>query len=189
MSHSGENTRDVESLCRCCEAGENIKFLFFWGHRPSKDGQITRSSFSQWFAAPFTQDDSHYPTAEHYMMAAKARLFDDEEAAQRIFQAKSPSEAKKLGRLVRNFNADTWRQRRYELVVVGNLLKFGQNPDMGEFLQMSGRKVLVEASPTDRIWGIGLAQDDRRADRPAEWKGLNLLGFALMEVRERLSSL
>ncbi len=70
--------------------------------------------------------------------------------------------------------------------VEGNLLKFDQNADLGQFLRMTGNKVLVEASPNDRIWGIGLAQNDRRASRPAEWQGLNLLGFALMEVRQRL---
>ena len=183
-----ENIRDVESLCRYCDEGKKLEFLLFWGHRPSKDGRITKSCFSQWFPAPFDQGECHYPTAEHFMMAAKARLFGDEETERRLLEAPSPALAKKLGRQVRRFNEDTWRQRRFELVVEGNLLKFRQNPAMGEILLATGSKVLVEASPTDRIWGIGLGQDDRRAKNPKEWKGLNVLGFALMEVRTQLQS-
>lgn len=180
--------RDVESLCRYCDEDKKREFLLFWGHRPSKDGRITKSCFSQWFPAPFNHEECHYPTAEHFMMTAKARLFGDDETARRVLEAPSPALAKKLGRQVRHFNEDTWRQRRLELVVEGNLLKFQQNPAMGEFLLATGGKVLVEASPTDRIWGIGLAQDDRRVKNPKQWKGLNLLGFALMEVREQLRS-
>lgn len=189
MSASVENIRDVDSLCRCCDAGEKVTFLFFWGHRPSHDGRVTKSCLSQWFEAPFADGDGHYPTAEHYMMAAKARLFGDQETADRIMDAGSPGAAKKLGRLVDGFNEDTWRQRRFEIVVEGNLLKFDQNPDLGQFLERTGDKVLVEASPKDSIWGIGLAENDRRARRPAEWKGLNLLGFALMEARQQLREL
>jgi ribA/ribD-fused uncharacterized protein len=133
-----------------------------------------------------TVDGIAYATAEHWMMAGKARLFGDEEAAARVVAARSPGEAKKLGRQVRGFREDVWVRHRAALVVEGNVAKFGQEPGLGGFLLGTGSRVLVEASPLDRIWGIGLAADDERAADPEQWRGLNLLGFALMEARERL---
>jgi ribA/ribD-fused uncharacterized protein len=88
--------------------------------------------------------------------------------------------------MVRNFDDARWQGRRFEIVVQGNLHKFGQHAPLAEFLRNTGSKVLVEASPMDRIWGIGLAQDAPEASDPLRWRGLNLLGFALMEVRQRL---
>ncbi len=120
------------------------------------------------------------------MMAAKARLFGDEVALQKILDASHPGEVKKLGRTVSNFNEDTWREERFRLVVEGNLAKFSQNEPLAQFLKNTGDRVLVEASPYDRIWGIGLAASDKHAEEPSFWKGLNLLGFALMDVRNRL---
>jgi ribA/ribD-fused uncharacterized protein len=87
---------------------------------------------------------------------------------------------------VRGFDADRWDAARWEIVVRGNLAKFRQNPELGAFLANTGDRVLVEASPVDRIWGIGLAEDDARAQDPERWRGINLLGFALMEARARL---
>lgn len=100
--------------------------------------------------------------------------------------ATSPAAAKKAGRLVRGFDEDMWIRERFALVVAGSTHKFGQDPELGGYLLGTGDRVLVEASPLDRIWGIGLAADDERVERPQEWRGLNLLGFALMEARERL---
>lgn len=98
--------------------------------------------------------------------------------------APSPSAAKKLGRRVRGFDDATWNERRYSIVVRGNVAKFAQHPDLRDFLLGTKNRVLVEASPVDRIWGIGLAEDDERAVDPKQWQGLNLLGFALMKVRD-----
>jgi ribA/ribD-fused uncharacterized protein len=98
----------------------------------------------------------------------------------------NPWAAKQLGRRVRGFVEKQWIDARYSFVVRGNLAKFTQNPPLGEFLVKTARTVLVEASPVDRIWGIGLAADDERAVNPEQWRGLNLLGFALMEVRQKL---
>jgi ribA/ribD-fused uncharacterized protein len=120
------------------------------------------------------------------MMTAKALLFGNAEMAACIRQAPHPGAAKALGRQVRGFREELWTEHRFELVVAGNLAKFGQNPDLREFLLGTGDQVLVEASPRDRIWGIGLAADDERATAPEQWLGLNLLGFALMEVRHQL---
>jgi ribA/ribD-fused uncharacterized protein len=163
-----------------------IPFLFFYGHQPSKDGSIAKSCFSQWWVAPFEVDGVRYPTAEHWMMAGKAKLFGDPGALARITATASPSVAKKEGRLVQNFIPDTWNRYKYELVVVGNWHKFSQNDELKRFLLETGDQVLVEASPLDRVWGIGLGADKPAARNPQTWKGENLLGFALMEVREKL---
>ncbi|MFD8495252.1 NADAR family protein [Amycolatopsis sp. NPDC059657] len=159
------------------------KFLYFWGHQ----GQgVTKACLSQWWPAGFTVDGHVYPTAEHYMMAAKAMLFDDPATAARIRNVNHPNEAKTLGRQITGFDEQRWTKHREEIVVTGNLAKFGQNADLKTFLVNTGDRILAEASPLDRIWGIGLAEDDERAADPNQWLGLNLLGFALMEVRERL---
>jgi len=177
---------DRDELIRLVREGGQLKYVFFWGHRPPPNGEVSKSCFSQWYAALFRVDDVIYPTAEHFMMAEKARLFGDEETRAKILQARDPGAAKRLGRAVRNFDEERWNAARCEIVVRGNLAKFQQNPLLGEFLLGTGARVLVEASPVDRIWGIGLAADDPRAGDPEQWQGLNLLGFALMEVRDRL---
>lgn len=162
------------------------KFLFFWGHQPSKDGIITKTCFSQWWVSPFIVDGITYKTAEHWMMAKKAELFNDNEVLEKIIQANSPAEAKKLGREVRNYDDTLWLASRYEIVKQGNLHKFHQNSDLKAFLVNTKERVLVEASPVDAIWGIGMAGDHKDALNPEKWRGLNLLGFALMEVRDEL---
>lgn len=186
-----ENTRsfDVRSVAQLCEAfaaGETPKMLMFWGHQPSQDGAITKSCFSQWFESAFVVDGVSYPTAEHYMMAEKARLFGDEDARLRVLDAANPGAAKAVGREVLRFNNEIWQQHRWDIVVRANLEKFSQNAALRAFLLQTRDRVLVEASPVDNIWGIGLAADDPRAQQPAEWQGHNLLGFALMEVRAQL---
>lgn len=120
------------------------------------------------------------------MMTRKARLFGDENTARAILAATTPNEAKSLGRKVIGFSEQTWIGHREEIVFTGNLAKFGQRPDLKKFLVSTGAAVLVEASPVDDIWGIGLAQDDPLATSPASWPGLNLLGFALMKTRAHL---
>ncbi|HEY4200891.1 MAG TPA: NADAR family protein [Devosiaceae bacterium] len=176
----------VTELQALVAAGAAPKYLLFWGHRPMRDGSIGKTCMSQWFEAAFTVDGVRYPTAEHYMMAGKARLFGDEEIARRIVDTAEPGAVKALGRKIRGFDEETWRQRRSAIVEAGNLAKFSQNPRLREFLVGTGEQVLVEASPVDAIWGIGLAADDPRAADPAQWPGLNLLGFALMRVRGAL---
>lgn len=168
-------------------AGEALDMLLFWGHRPRADGQPSVACFSQWFAAPFVVDGVRYATAEHWMMAGKARLFDDARALAQVFADDDPAQAKAAGRGVRGFDEMRWRRHRFDRVVDGNLAKFAQHPALRDFLLSTGDRVLVEASPVDAIWGIGLAADDARAHDPARWPGLNLLGFALMRVRARLA--
>ncbi len=148
---------------------------------------MTKTCFSQWWENfPFEVDCVAYKTAEHYMMAEKARLFGDAEMRERIIESGHPGEAKKLGRKVRGFEETKWEAERSRIVVRGNFAKFQQNPLLAEFLLKTGQRILVEASPRDRVWGIGLTAHDARAENPEAWKGLNLLGFALMEVRQTL---
>ena len=120
------------------------------------------------------------------MMAAKARLFGDEESLLQILESSDPKAAKALGRKVKNFDSSVWDENARRLVTEGNIAKFSQNSHLQEFLLGTGDTVLVEASPYDRIWGIGLKADDERSKNPATWQGQNLLGFALMDVREAL---
>lgn len=175
-----------EALIRAVRAGAGIKYLHFWGHRPRPDGRIGPSCLSQWWPSPFTVDGVRYATAEHWMMAGKARLFEDAAAERAVLAAGHPAEAKKAGRLVRGFDETVWARERFRIVVEGSVHKFAAHPELQGFLLGTGDRVLVEASPVDRVWGIGLAADDEAAMDPERWRGPNLLGFALMAARERL---
>ncbi|MGW8552109.1 NADAR family protein [Streptomyces tubercidicus] len=181
-----DGPRSAEELRRATAAGTRVKYVHFWGHSPRRDGSLGASCFSQWWPSPFTVDGVRYATAEHWMMAGKARLFGDAEAERQVLAAGHPKQAKDAGRRVRGFDEETWRRHRFGLVVEGGVQKFGQDAALREYLLGTGSRVLVEASPVDRIWGIGLAADDERAADPARWRGLNLLGFALMAARQRL---
>ncbi len=141
----------IEEIRTRVTAGESFEYMFFWGHRPPKDGSVGKSCFSQWYESPFEVDGTVYPTAEHWMMAEKARLFDDEEIAQEIVCAIEPKTVKALGRKVKNFDADVWTAKCRDIVTVGNAAKFRQHSELGEFLLSTGECVLVEASPYDRI--------------------------------------
>lgn len=120
------------------------------------------------------------------MMAKKAELFDDFEVRNKIINTNSPADVKKLGREVKNYNDTIWTENRYKIVKEGNFHKFDQNPDLKKFLLSTEEKILVEASPVDPIWGIGMTSDNEKCNNPEEWQGQNLLGFALMEVRDKL---
>ncbi|MCC9709953.1 NADAR family protein [Streptomyces sp. MNU76] len=177
-----------DTLTQAVRTGARVRYLHFWGHRPLPDGRIGASCLSQWWPSPFTVDGVEYATAEHWMMASKARLFQDPEAERKAVAASSPAQAKKVGRLVRGFDEELWERERFGIVVEGSFHKFAAHADLRGFLLGTGHRVLVEASPVDRVWGIGLAADDERAMDPARWRGPNLLGFALMAARERLAS-
>lgn len=178
--------KHVGDLLERIQGGSEFDYLLFWGHRARADGQMSASCFSQWFPAPFIVEGDRYLTAEHFMMAGKARLFDDAAALARVLAAADPGAAKAVGRQVRGFDEATWRAHRFDIVVRANRAKFAQHPAMAEYLLRTGDQVLVEASPFDTIWGIGLSAGHDRARDPSQWRGLNLLGFALMRVREEL---
>lgn len=168
-------------------SGTKLKYLFFWGHQQRGDDVITPSCLSQWYERGFTVDGHHYPTAEHWMMAGKARLFKDEEVLQKILDTPKAPVAKKLGREVRNFDVSSWRKHMVSIVTEGSYHKFSQNEDLKAWLLTTGNKVLVEASPFDSIWGIGMNKAQAEAVSPDEWKGENWLGWCLMEARDRLT--
>lgn len=177
---------DRETLKARVAQGEALDFVFFWGHTPTRGASVGPFCLSQWYPAPFEVRGDRHAAAEHFMMAEKARLFGDEEVRAKILATDDPAKVKALGRKVRHFDESVWQERRYGVVVEASLAKFGQNEELGGYLRSTGSKILVEASPKDAIWGIGLGANDPRATDPASWPGLNLLGFALMEARERL---
>ncbi|MDO5558976.1 MAG: NADAR family protein [Oscillospiraceae bacterium] len=166
--------------------GRETQYIFFWGHTPDKGGKIKKSCLSQWYKCTFTVEGTVYHTAEQYMMAQKALLFGDKEIFSRIMQAKEPDEYKKLGRMIRGFDEKIWAQNRCNIVIAGNTAKFSQNDDLKSFLVSTGEKVLVEASPYDNLWGIGINASDDDCNDPEKWPGENLLGFCLMEARDNL---
>ncbi len=142
--------------------------------------------YGQWTRSPFTVEGIDYSCAEQFMMAEKARLFGDDEIRAEILATDSPRQHKALGRRVRGFNRDRWQRERLPIVIRGNLAKFGQDPALQSALLATGDKLMVEASPIDRIWGVGLRADDPRIHDVNNWRGLNLLGEALASVRSQL---
>ena len=131
--------------------GKRYKYIFFWGHTPAADGQIGPSCLSQWWGCRFAVDGVGYSCAEQYMMAEKARMFGDGEMLAKILEAGHPKAMKAYGRAVRNFDPDRWDAACYDIVKAGNLAKFSQNPELWDYLKSTGTRILVEASPRDRI--------------------------------------
>lgn len=151
------------------------RFVFFWDGWPS-----------QWHPSPFEIDGEAYSCCEQWMMAEKARVFGDGEALERIMASDSPREQKALGRRVRGFDGGRWNEVCRGIVYRGNLAKFTSSAAFTNVLLNTGERVIVEASPQDAIWGIGLAKEDPRALDPAQWLGTNWLGVAVMQVRDEL---
>lgn len=169
-------------------ADETVSYVAFWGHQPPADGSLGAGCLSQWWPAPVRLDGHAFPTAEHVMMWRKARVCGDETAARLILSTPAPETAKALGRGVTPYVREAWERERFAAVVAANLAKFGQHDDLRAYLLGTGDAVLVEASPVDLVWGVGLAEDDPGLRDPARWRGQNLLGFALMQVRTTLST-
>lgn len=166
--------------------GEPVKYIFFWGHTSKPNETIGKFIFSQWYESPFTVNDITYRTAEHWMMAQKALLFHDEHIHSAIIAAEKPGEAKALGRQVANYDDGLWNERKFEIVRQGNIYKFRQNSTLKQYLLGTADRVIVEASPVDPVWGIGMAEDHKDICNVEKWRGENLLGFALMEARDYL---
>ncbi|ELA3156738.1 NADAR family protein [Listeria monocytogenes] len=178
----------LEKIQHKYRKGEKLKYIFFWGHQPAEDGKISKSCFSQWWICSFKVDGVEYNCAEQFMMAEKAKLFNDMEMREKILAAKHPKQAKDFGRLISGFQEDIWLKNRFNIVMRANQAKFSQNEELKKFLMQTKNRILVEASPVDKIWGIGMATDNQNVENPLYWKGLNLLGFALMAVRDELES-
>ncbi|MBU6955971.1 NADAR family protein [Hahella sp. HN01] len=155
--------------------GKKQPFAFFW-HGP----------FSQWHPSKFEVAGIEFNCAEQFMMYSKAKLFGDETSALGTLAATDPKQQKVIGRNVLNFDQKTWDLFKEAIVFQGNMAKFSQNPDLQETLISTGDYYLVEASPYDKVWGIGMAVEDKGVNDPNNWKGQNLLGEALMNVRAAL---
>jgi hypothetical protein len=151
------------------------KYVFFWN-----------GIYSQWHKANMTIDRIEYNSCEQYMMHQKAMLFGDEETAELIMQEKNPREQKKFGRKIQGFDKAIWDKNSLAIVYRGNLAKFSQNEGLKKELLATGDRILVEASPVDNIWGIGLDEKAKGVEDPANWKGLNLLGQAITLVKNEL---
>jgi len=154
------------------------EYLFFWST------QGASGCFSQWFYAPMTIDDIQFANCEQYMMYRKALLFDDVKVAEEILKTDNPKTIKELGRKVKNYDEATWAENRYAIVLNGNLHKFSQNPELLKVLLKHKGKTFVEASPYDRIWGIGYKASNAIGNEKS-W-GLNLLGKVLTELSQTL---
>lgn len=150
-------------------------FVLFWS-----------GPFSQWHPSPFVIEGRQYNCAEQFMMAGKARTFDDKHSLSLIMRSKDPAEQKRIGRQVRGFNERQWTSVCRQIVFEGNLAKFSQNEGLRKILEETESATIVEASPNDKIWGIGLQKDDPRAVQPKHWRGKNWLGEAIMQVRAEL---
>jgi len=151
------------------------KYVLFWS-----------GIYSQWYSAPMMINGIKYNTCEQYMMHQKALLFGDEEVAIAILNEPNPREQKALGRKIRNFDDQIWKQNCMRIVYEANFAKFTQNPELKAALLSTRDRILVEASPKDFIWGIGMHYDDEGVDNPANWKGTNLLGQAITLVKQEL---
>jgi ribA/ribD-fused uncharacterized protein len=151
------------------------KYVFFWN-----------GIYSQWYRAQMEIDGIVYNSCEQYMMHQKALVFGDTEIADEIMKENNPREQKKFGRMIKNFDKVTWDSCCLGIVYRGNLAKFTQNTELGEQLLETGNRILVEASPLDKIWGIGMAEEDLGIEDPSNWKGLNLLGQAITLVKQQM---
>lgn len=176
---------NIEIIKEIVRQKSETTIIYFWGHTPNPN-KMTAACLSQWYYCYFEVNGIQYHTTEQYMMANKALLFKDDEVYQEIMAANNPHDYKKLGRQVRNFDPELWDFRKSEIVVEGNKAKFSQNPDLKEFLLFTEDAILVEASPYDKIWGIGLDRETAMKGSVEQWQGENLLGCALMEVRDWL---
>jgi len=155
----------------------NQGMTFFFG---------AENPLSNWHPAKFIVNNIQFCNNEQFMMYCKAKLFGDNETAKEILTATTPREHKALGRKVKLFDEELWSTKREIYVRRGCLAKFMQNPDMLNFLLNTKDTELVEASPYDKIWGVGLAESNPLINDKSNWKGLNLLGKVLMQVRGEL---
>jgi len=177
---------DINWLTQRFEDGDILEYIFFWGHTNKSKEQVNSTCFSQWFPSAFTVDKVLYKTAEHWMMAHKALLFDNSDIFEKIIKSDSPKDVKELGRNVIGYDDQKWNENKFEIVKLGNIHKFNQHPKLAEYLIETEDRIIVEASPVDKVWGIGLSQNSKDIDNIYAWDGQNLLGFALMEVRDFL---
>ena len=156
-------------------------FIYFW--KPSDNNGF----LGNWYESPFIKNGIHFINNEQYFMWGKQQLFDQTNVLleKNILETSNPSVIKKLGRFVKNFNQTVWDTKKYEIMKIGLIEKFSQNTELKKALLATNDSILVEASPYDTIWGIGLSEEDAKTNK---WRGDNLLGKALMDVRNILNT-
>ena len=142
---------------------------------------------SNWYHSVFTVDEITFSSMEQYMMYEKAILFQDYQTAEKILSTDDVAEIKALGRMVQHFDEEIWREKREKIVHKGVLQKFLQNPELAEKLLETGEQMIAECAVKDKIWGIGLSMGDEERFCVDKWKGQNLLGQILMQVRAEIS--
>ncbi len=152
-------------------------YVFFWN-----------GIYSQWDFWNMTIDGITFNCCEQYMMYQKAVFFEDYEIARRILHEVSPREQKSLGRQIKGFDREKWDKACVGFVFKGNYAKFTQNEVLKRELLETGDRILVEASPKDFIWGIGMHEDDAGVENPGNWKGTNLLGWTITLVKKEIQS-
>ena len=164
---------------------------YFYSHNKAKNDDTNIHVLSQWYMSSFVDENGlEYNCAEQYMMAEKARLFlkknkKNQNIIDKIMKTNTQSLIKKLGREVLDFDVNEWNNNKFNIVIKGNMLKFGQNEELKKILLDTGKTELVEASPYDPIWGIGYTATTAKKTDRSFW-GQNLLGKALMNVRDKL---
>ncbi len=161
------------------------KHVLFWGEWPSN---WYKTEFEAEVMINGKKEKKTFYNSEQYFMFIKAVVFGDYETANKILATKDPKKAKQLGREVKNYDDEVWSRMRYKVMVDANKAKYGQNEELKKLI-ISDKfkdKGFIEASPVDKIWGVGLGENDPLADDEAHWKGQNLLGKALDETREWL---
>lgn len=155
--------------------------LAFYGHNNPKKGFL-----SQFYPCSFSCEGLEFNCSEQFMMAGKAILFGDKETFDLIIKETDPFKIKSYGRLIKNFNSEKWDQEKQSIVTLGNTLKFSQDRKLLQRLLDTYGQYLVEATPTDLIWGNGLSIEETEGRMINDWPGQNLLGEILMDVRELL---
>lgn len=178
---------DINHIIDRYKSEKDLEYLFFYGHKSNDSGIVNRNCLSQFYICDFFEDGILFMCAEQYMMYCKAMLFDDHITVQQILIETSPYKIKKLGRKVLGFVQNIWDENKFDIIVHANYLKFSQDLLLKEYLIKTHPKVLVETSLNDAIYGIGMKETDKNIENPLLWKGQNLLGFALMTIRDKLS--
>lgn len=160
----------INSECRITDT-----HVYFWN-----------GIYSQWSKSKFTEGEIEYPNAEKYMMMKKAEVFGAHEILFQMMKTDNPKTVKALGRKIKNFTDSKWDAHKMEIVTQASYLKFTQNPSLLKQLLAEQHLELVEASPVDKVWGIGLHYDNDEVLDKSKWKGQNLLGKCIMKAREQI---
>jgi ribA/ribD-fused uncharacterized protein len=167
------------------EAAEPPEIIYFFTGSPELNAN---REFSNMFEAPMQIDGITFPTVEHYYQWSKAKVSGDEEAATKIMKTASPKSVKAYGKKVKNLDKEKWEEKKNDIMRIALKAKFSQHPELRKKLQDTGTKLLAEANPRDKYWGIGTSHDTSKAKDPNKWPGKNVMGNMLQELRTTLSA-